>query len=234
MAHRNHPHLPALQFLQDKIPDLSLCNKVQHRRHLVRDQKLRPSPQRSRNTESLKLAAGDLHWEPVFPIVPDPKSRLDPCPLAGILKGPVAFLQNRTQPSLRIHREFRMLPYHLHRAVATKLKNRHPVHKNLPRIRPLVPRQNLAERRLPVSAGRHDPHTLSGFHRKVHMIQDLSRPFSIFKRNISRFQPHLPYSFRMSSKISPISQSCSPSFFQFFGMDRNSAFVYGCLRFLSS
>ena len=36
MAHRNHPHLPALQFLQDKIPDLSLCNKVQHRRHLVR------------------------------------------------------------------------------------------------------------------------------------------------------------------------------------------------------
>ena len=66
------------------------------------------------------------------------------------------------------------------------------------------------------------------------MIQDLSRPFSIFKRNISRFQPHLPYSFRMSSKISPISQSCSPSFFQFFGMDRNSAFVYGCLRFLSS
>ena len=30
-----------------------------------------------------------------------------------------------------------------------------------------------------------------------------------------------------------MSQRFSPSFFQFFGMDRNSAFVYGCFRFSS-
>ena len=103
MADRDHSHLPPFQFLQNEIPDLSLRDQIQHCRHLIRDQKFRLSPQCSRDTEPLKLPAGNLTPKPFLSLIPDPAAFPDARPYARIPKRPVPFRKNRTQAPFRIH-----------------------------------------------------------------------------------------------------------------------------------
>lgn len=125
MRDNNDSHIALSCLVADPVPDLRLCDDIEHRTDLIADQKRRACHQGSRHTKTLQLPAGQLPWKPLQPFL------LNAIRSQHVLLYLAALLQHLPKPPAGIDRILGMLTDQLY-WTDTFLWQWHSVQQDLP------------------------------------------------------------------------------------------------------
>ena len=165
MADDEQAQLPPRRLLQQKVPDLGLGNQVQHGGDLVAQEKPGRRPQSPGDAEPLELSAGELRGIALQP------ARLDVQSVQHPLLHRPALGQGVSQLHQRVHYRLRVLPYHLHRAVAPPMRQGPAVQQHLSPVRLFIAGEQLAQGGLAPAAGGGQPQPLPRLQGQIHPVQ---------------------------------------------------------------
>lgn len=154
VADYDHSNFALFGFIHKEMPDLTLCDEIQHGADLIRQKELCPLSQRSCNTKPLHFSPGQLCRKTVHPVCLNAKS------FDKVRRYVIPLLKHRSHSQPGINGLFRMLPDQLNRTVGAIEIKRLSVQQNLSAVRLLISRQYFTEGCFSKSAWRHKPYPL--------------------------------------------------------------------------
>lgn len=164
MADHNDADGPALANVQKRVPNLRLCNGIQHGGHLVGNNISGIRMERANDAKTLLLASRQLKRPAVQPLLTDFKS------LENFWGGGIGFVQNILHPPLWIDRLFRMLINQLHRAKSAPRK-RLPVQHYAAGARRNITGEHSGQRGFAASAVARQSQYFTRYNRDVYVLQ---------------------------------------------------------------